>query len=142
MKARFAGLGLSLALAVAASLAGQDAPMHTKDSLATVKENVQSGKAVIVDVREQNEWDAGHLRGAVLLPQSKLKVESQLADLLKGLPKDKIIYTHCRAGGRALACGQILKKQGYDVRPLKAGYETLVKEGFEKEAESNKSAKP
>jgi phage shock protein E len=106
--------------------------LDTKDSLDTVKDNVKSGKAVVVDVREQIEWDAGHLKGAVLIPQSKLKVDSQLTELLKVLPKDKIIYTHCRAGGRVLACGEILKKQGYDVRPLKAGFQDLVKAGFEK----------
>src|SRR5438876_9941220 len=85
---------------------------HTKDSLETVKKNLQAGKAIIVDVREQSEWDAGHLKGAVLLPQSKLKVESQVGEMLKALPKDKIIYTHCKAGGRSLTCGDILKKQG------------------------------
>jgi phage shock protein E len=110
----------------------QEPLSHTKDSLDAVKDNVKAGKAVIVDVREQNEWEAGHLKSAVLIPQSKLKQESQLAELLKGLPKDKIIYTHCRAGGRALACGDILKKQGYDVRPLKAGFDDLVKAGFDK----------
>jgi phage shock protein E len=110
----------------------QDALTHTTDSLDKVKENIKSGKAVIVDVREQNEWDAGHLKGAVLVPQSKLRVEGQLADLLKTVPKDKIVYTHCRAGGRALNCADILKKQGYDVRPLKPGFEDLVKAGFEK----------
>lgn len=113
-------------------LLAQDAPTHTKDSLATVKENIKAGKAVVVDVREQTEWDAGHLKGAILIPQSKLKVESELAALLKTLPKDKVIYTHCRGGGRALACGEILKKQGYDVRPLKSGYEALLEAGFEK----------
>ena len=116
-------------------VSAQDALTHTKDSLDTVKDNVKSGKALILDVREQNEWDAGHLKGAILIPQSKLKVESQLADLLKAVPKDKIIYTHCRAGGRALTCGDILKKQGYDVRPLKPGYDDLVKAGFEKALE-------
>ena len=116
-------------------VSAQDALTHTKDSLDAVKDNVKAGKALIVDVREQNEWDAGHLKGAVLIPQSKLKVDSQLADLLKGLPKDKIIYTHCRAGGRALACGDILKKQGYDVRPLKPSFDDLLKAGFEKASE-------
>jgi len=116
-------------------LFSQDALTHTKDSLDAVKDNVKAGKALIVDVREQNEWDAGHLKGAVLIPQSKLKVESQLADLLKGLPKDKTIYTHCRAGGRALTCGDILKKRGYDVRPLKSGYDDLLQAGFEKAPE-------
>jgi phage shock protein E len=113
-------------------VSAQDALTHTKDSLDAVKDNVKAGKALIVDVREQNEWDAGHLKGAVQVPQSKLKVESQLADLLKVLPKDKIIYTHCRAGGRSLTCGDILKKHGYDVRPLKPGFDDLIKAGFEK----------
>jgi phage shock protein E len=93
---------------------------------------VKAGKAVIVDVREQNEWDEGHLKGAILAPQSKLRNEAQLPEVLKLLPKDKIIYTHCRAGGRALTCGDILKKQGYDVRPLKPGYQDLISAGFEK----------
>jgi len=126
-----------------ARLAFSQEPLtHTKDSLNTVKDNLKSGKALIVDVREQNEWDAGHLKGAILIPQSKLKAESQLAELLKVLPKDKIIYTHCRAGGRALTCGDILKTQGYDVRPLKAGYQELLSAGFDKAPEKQPSDKP
>ena len=104
----------------------------TKDTLDTVKKNIKDGKAVLVDVREQKEWDAGHIEGAVLLPKSKLDVEKEAAALVQKLDKAKIIYTHCKAGKRALACGEILKKQGFDVRPLKPGYEELVKAGFEK----------
>ena len=133
-RALFSSAALSL-FALARLAFAQDALTHTADSLDKVKENVKAGKALIIDVREQNEWDAGHLKDAVLIPQSKLRVEGQLADLLKAVPKDKIIYTHCRAGGRALTCGDILKKQGYDVRPLKPGFEDLVKAGFEKAAE-------
>jgi rhodanese-related sulfurtransferase len=108
---------------------------HTKDSLDTVKKNVAEGKAVIVDVREQNEWDEGHLAGAILMPSSKLKVEKDLADLVKKLDKKTIIYTHCRAGGRAATCAAILKKQGFDVRALKPGYKDLIEAGFEKAKE-------
>src|SRR3954453_519279 len=87
---------------------GQDLT-HTKDSLDTVKSNVKEGKAVIVDVREQSEWDAGHLKGAVLMPMSKLRKQDQAAELLQSLPKNRIVYTHCKAGGRSLICGDILK---------------------------------
>jgi len=111
----------------------QVALTHTKDSLDSIRESVKAGKAVIVDVREQNEWNAGHLKGAILAPQSKLNSEADVADLLKKLPKDKVIYTHCAAGRRALVCGDILKKHGFDVRPLKTGYKDLVAAGFEKE---------
>ncbi|MCE9525380.1 MAG: rhodanese-like domain-containing protein [Planctomycetales bacterium] len=105
-------------------------PTHTKDTLDTVKQNLKDGKAVLVDVREQKEWDEGHIAGAVLMPKSKL--EKEAAELAKKLDKNKIVYTHCRAGKRALACGEILKKQGFDVRALKPGYEELLKAGFEK----------
>ena len=117
---------------LATAATAQEPLTHTKDTLADVKKNVEAGKAVIVDVRELSETNAGRLKGAILLPQSKLKVESELAALLKSLPKGKVIYTHCKAGGRAVTCGEILKKQGYDVRPLKPGYEDLIKAGFEK----------
>src|SRR6476620_6891123 len=110
----------------------QDPAVHTKDPLDTVKANVKEGKALIVDVREQREWDAGHLKGAILVPMSKLNKDEQLPELLKLLPKDKIIYTHCKAGGRALMGGDILKAQGYDVRPLKPGFDDLLQAGFEK----------
>ncbi len=66
---------------------------------------------------------------------SKLKTDAGLAAILKTLSKDKVIYTHCAAGKRALTCGEILKKHGFDVRPLPAGYQKLVEAGFEKAAE-------
>ena len=107
-------------------------PTHTKDTLDTVKQNIKEGKAVLVDVREQKEWDEGHIAGAVFMPKSKLDVEKEAAELAKKLDKNKIVYTHCKAGRRALACGEILRKQGFDVRPLKPGYDELLKAGFEK----------
>lgn len=132
MTARLAACAALVSLVAAGLASAQEPVTHTKDTLEEVKKNVEAGKAVIVDVREQNEWDAGHLKVAILMPRSKLMVESELAELLKKLPKDKVIYTHCRAGGRALACGEILKKQGFDVRPLKPGYSELSAAGFAK----------
>ena len=129
---RFAAFVL-LASVTWTTTAFAEEPMHTKDSLETVKANVDAGKAQIVDVREQREWDAGHVKGAVHLPKSKLETDAGLAELLKKLDKKKIIYTHCGAGKRALACGEILKKQGFDVRPLKPGYQPLIEAGFENE---------
>lgn len=115
------------------SVASADEPLtHTKDSIETVKANVKAGKAVIVDVREQSEWDEAHLKGAIHIPKSKLETASEVEALLKKLPKDKVIYTHCRAGRRALACGEILKKHGFDVRPLKPGIQELIDDGLEK----------
>jgi len=103
---------------------------HTKDSLDTVKKKLDDKKAVLVDVREENEWDAGHIRGAILLPLSKLRSGVDAKELAKTLPKDKVIYTHCASGRRCLSAAELLKKQGYDVRPLKQGFKDLIKAGF------------
>ena len=122
-----------IVLLIFALVAYADEPLaHTKDSLDTVKENVKAGKAVIVDVREQSEWDEAHLKGAIHIPKSKLEVATEIEALLKKIPKDKVIYTHCKAGGRALTCGKILKQHGYDVRPLKPGIQQLLDAGLEK----------
>ena len=109
-----------------------DAAELTNDPLPTVQENVATHKAVLVDVRELGEWKEGHVEGAISLPLSSLKKDVDTTALEHQLPKDKIVYTHCVMGVRALKAAQILEKLGYTVRPLKAGYEDLVKAGFEK----------
>jgi phage shock protein E len=103
---------------------------HTKDSSETVKKAVADKKAVLLDVREKAEWDEGHLRDAKLLPLSDLRKGVKVEDLMRVLPKDKVIYCHCASGRRCLAAADILKKNGYDVRPLKSGFMALLKEGF------------
>ena len=105
----------------------------TKESLATVRKNIADKKAVLVDVRDQSEWDKGHIEGATFLPLTKLQEKLDTAALAKLLPKDKIIYTHCVAGVRSLKAGNILEKLGYEVRPLKPGYKELVEFGFKTE---------
>ena len=101
---------------------------HTRDSLETVKKNLDSKKAILLDVREQDEWDDGHLTAARLVPLSKI----QLGLLPGALSQDKIIYLHCRSGGRTLIAQELLKKAGHEVRALKQGYVDLLKAGFEK----------
>lgn len=105
---------------------------HTLDSLSTVRRNVEEEKAVIVDVREESEWKAGHLEDATLLPLSQLRKNLDAGAVRRKLPKGKIVYTHCKVGARALTSALILEKLGYDVRPLKPGYEELIQAGFPK----------
>jgi phage shock protein E len=89
-------------------------------------------KAVLLDVREKDEWDDGHLKDAMPAPISALKTADGAKRCLEKLPKGKIVYTHCAVGGRALAAAKVLRQHGIDVRPLKAGYDDLVEAGFEK----------
>lgn len=120
---------LLLAAAVLAP-AATFAVEHTQDSLVTVQRGVAEKKAVLVDVREKKEWEDGHLRDARLLPLSTLERGVGKEDLARVIPQDKVIYLHCALGGRCLQAAAILKKQGYDVRPLKLGFDALLDAGF------------
>ena len=121
-----------------AKLAAQPAKRleHTKDSLEVVKTRLAKGTAVLLDVRGPFEWHDGHLKAATLVPLSDLREAKDDADFAKKLamklPSKKIIYLHCRSGGRVMAAAPILRAMKFDVRPLKAGYSTLLKAGFEK----------
>lgn len=115
----------------------QRAVLHTADSLESIQARIKDKSAVIIDVREQDEWDAGHLQGAVFLPLSQLKqaaFDPELRAKLARLSKDKVLYCHCKAGGRTLTAAPILKSLGYDARPLKAGYDELIEAGFEQDS--------
>lgn len=103
---------------------------HTNDSLDAVKKAITDGKAVLLDVREKSEWDDGHLKDAKLLPLSVLKAGVKADDVARVVAKGKIVYCHCGSGIRCLKAADQLRKIGYDVRPLKAGYSDLLDAGF------------
>ena len=64
---------------------------------------------VVVDVRRQDEYDAGHIPGAICLPNESIGAErpAQLADL------DQIILVYCRSGNRSKEAAQKLFDLGY-----------------------------
>src|SRR5437868_9903021 len=75
----------------------------TKDTLEVVKANVAKKKAMLVDVRSQEEWNKGHIEGSIFLPVDSLRKDVDPKMLAKKLPKDKILYTFCVVGMRAKA---------------------------------------
>jgi len=107
---------------------------HTGDSLDTVEKNLGARKAVMVDVREDKETNEGYVDGAILVPLSLLTEGSKTDDfdqvLTQQIPAKSIVYIYCAAGQRCLAAADILTKFGYRVRPLRQGYDDLVREGF------------
>lgn len=125
-------LAVALVIALGSSLLAAET---TKEPLSTVKKAIDEKKAVLVDVREPREWNAGHVAGAISLPLSELQNPAAAARLKAKLPKDKILYTHCVVGKRALTAGKILEEHGYEVRCLKPGYKELLSAGFEKAKE-------
>ena len=119
---------MGLVLLIVGTVASAAEP--TKDSLQTVKQNITAGKAVLIDVRELDEWNDGHLAGAALLPLSRIERGVTAEQLAKISPGEKIIYLHCAFGSRSLNAADLLKRTGRDVRPLKQGYDELRQSGF------------
>lgn len=66
----------------------------TVDSPEIIRNNLAQGKAVMLDVRSQEEWNTGHLKGAVFIPITELKSLSPDATDVPNLDKSKIIYCH------------------------------------------------
>jgi len=123
---------------LAASNAERESVEFTKDSLEVVKQNVDDGKAVMVDVRSKEEWDKGHLEDSLFLPVTSIRKGEYPPAMTKAVPKAKIVYTFCVVGMRAKKAAGALGKQGYEVRALKPGYDELIEAGFKK-AETKKS---
>lgn len=77
-------------------------------SVFSAGQDVQNAPLVI-DVRTQAEWDAGHLEGAILIPHDRIT-----AEIGKSAPdKATKIYLYCRSGRRTGLAFDDLKKQGY-----------------------------
>lgn len=94
----------------------ESGPAWTVDDLLSRLDSADA--PLIVDVREDDEFDAWHIPGAVLFPLG------ELADRLNEIPRDRHIVTVCAAGLRAAKGADILASAGYSVSVLTGGMES------------------
>lgn len=81
-------------------------------------DNIVKDGGILVDIREDVEYDLGAIEGAKLIPLG------QLRERLNELPKDKTIYVYCQVGIRGYNASRILMQNGYTVKNLDGGYKT------------------
>ena len=74
------------------------------------KEMMDTQEVVILDVREQHEYDSGHSPGAVLLPVGTI-AEDTAAAVIDEL--DTVVLVYCRSGNRSKTASQALADLGY-----------------------------
>jgi rhodanese-related sulfurtransferase len=74
-------------------------------------------KAQLIDVREPNEFDAGHILGSRNIPLSQMKMR------MKEIRPDKPVYLYCQSGMRSGRAAQFLYRRGYkDLHQLQGGF--------------------
>lgn len=74
------------------------------------KEMMDNEEAIILDVREQDEYDSGHIPGAILLPVDTID-EDTAAEAIPG--KDSTVLVYCRSGNRSKTASSTLAELGY-----------------------------
>jgi rhodanese-related sulfurtransferase len=87
----------------------------------------KSGEAVIVDVRETDEWDEEHIPGAIHMSRGtiELDMEEKVPDT------NAMIICHCGGGGRSALAAESLQKMGYkNVRSMAGGFKAWKAAGL------------
>ena len=74
------------------------------------KEMMDTQEVLILDVREQHEYDSGHIPGAVLLPVGTI-TEDTAAAVIDDL--NTVVLVYCRSGNRSKTASQALADLGY-----------------------------
>jgi rhodanese-related sulfurtransferase len=89
-------------------------PLEQKQLLKKLKNN----EIILIDVRPSEEYNSGHIKGAINLPMERLK------DEMEKLPVDKEIIAYCRGPYCVLSILAVreLRKKGKNVRRLKTGF--------------------
>ncbi|HNQ91868.1 MAG TPA: rhodanese-like domain-containing protein [Alphaproteobacteria bacterium] len=80
--------------------------MITNIDVETLDQWLKSGEAVLIDVREKDEFASGHIQGAVSLPLSIFPVTYNHDNY----PKGKKLVFQCKAGGRSMNACNIVKQ--------------------------------
>ena len=119
-----------LGLAGVSGAAAQDVE-YTTESLDSIRQQVENGEAVLLDVREVDEWNQGYIRQALLVATSEFRDADTITEAIGKLSKEKPIFCHCKKGGRAMMISGMLAKQGFDIRPMKQSYKQIVASGFD-----------
>ena len=104
----------------------QNLPLNV--DVATVEKLRQQNDVVILDVREDYEYNDGHIPGATLVPLG------QIPDRLDEVPRDKTVIAVCRSGNRSSQATDFLRQQGFDnVHNMEGGMNAWSQAGYQTE---------
>jgi rhodanese-related sulfurtransferase len=96
----------------------------TAEVAPTAVEDLVNGGAVVIDVREPDEWDAGHAAVARHIPMGQ--VEARLDEI----PREATAVIVCRSGGRSGTVTQFLNSHGRNALNMSGGMNAWEKAGL------------
>jgi hydroxyacylglutathione hydrolase len=97
---------------------GEEVPQVSVEDLS---KRIPSNGLVLIDVRNDHEWNEGHIPSAIHIPLG------QLAGRISEVAADKPIVVHCQAGARSAIAASVLQRMGRkDVTNLVGGYEAYA----------------
>jgi rhodanese-related sulfurtransferase len=108
--------------------------MSETPSVPTAKIDDFNDDVVLLDVRRDDEWAAGHASGAVHIP------DEQLSDRLGELPVESQIFVACHGGGgRSTRMTELLTAKGYRARRLDGGMVAYAEAGLPLESDTGEA---
>ena len=99
----------------------------TEISVADAKKQAEAGAAILIDVREEEDWKEDHAHGAKHLSRGviELEIEDEIPD------PTKPIICYCGGGSRSALVAESLQKMGYEnVRSLAGGFRAWKEAGL------------
>ena len=103
-------LSLLFCLLLLTGCGGNAADGYQQITQEEAKEMMDSQEVIILDVREQDEYDSGHIPGAVLLPVGTID-ETTAAEVIP--EKDSTVLVYCRSGNRSKTASSTFADLGY-----------------------------
>lgn len=85
--------------------------------------DIKLENAVLLDVRTAEEYDSGHLEGALNINW----YDEDFSEQLISLDRSKTVYVYCKAGGRSAKAAALMREMGFDhVVNLEGGYDAFT----------------
>lgn len=98
----------------------------TEIDVAKCRQLIKDGNVVVVDVREESEYEAGHIDNAVFLPRGVL--EFKFGNVAELADKSRTVLLYCRSGSRSALAAATMQELGFtSVLSLAGGYEAWNK---------------
>lgn len=110
-----------------------DLPIETTPAIdpATLAEDIRANRSIVIDVREDDEWEAGHVAHSIHVPYRELR--EQITDDIRAA--DKPLAVACSAGNRSSIAAGLLRRAGIEnvQHVVDGGVPDLEREGVELE---------